>query len=105
MNMKTKRIIIAAAAAVLLGACSGTEKTEEITSEIEAAQMQGRTDAREFVNREWKDSMELQKHLLEAKARQSKYLLDKKPEAAEAYDSAFVNTIRSVRPDIADQLK
>lgn len=86
---------------LLLPACGETEHTEAVTAEITAAQMEGRSAARIFVNHEWKDSTKLQHHLLEAKARQSKYLIDGKPECAAAFDSAFISTIRAVRPDLA----
>lgn len=104
--MKLKTILMFGAGMMLtLGACSQTEKTEAVVADVEAAQIEGRNAAREFVSREWTDTMELQKHLLDAKAQQSKYLINKNPEAAAAYDSAFVSTIRSVRPDIAAQLQ
>lgn len=104
--MKSYNILIAAMmlAAVAAG-CGQTEKTEATVAEIEAAQMEGRNAAKAFVTKEWRDTMELQKNLLEAKAAQSKYLINKKPECAAAFDSAFVSTVRTVRPDIADQLK
>lgn len=81
--------------------CSGCTQTEGVTAEITAAQMEGRSDARKFINSEYKDTFQLQKDLLEAKAKRSKYLLNQKPECAEAYDSAFRSTIRTVRPDIS----
>ena len=90
---------------VVAASCSRTEKTEAVAAEIEAAQMEGRNAAREFVNREWKDTMQLQSLLLEARARKSKYEIENKPECAAAYDSAFVSTLHSVRPDVARELK
>ena len=96
--------VAAASTLLLVGACSGTEKTEGITAEIEAAQMEGRNAARLFLSRDMTDTMQMQRSILEAKAKQSKYIVDKKPECAEAFDSAFVSTLRSVRPDLAREI-
>ena len=85
--------------------CSGTEKTEEITAEITAAQMEGRTAAREIVSKNWKDTTQLKKQLLEIKSRQSKYIIDGKTKAAEAFDSAFYSTVKTVNPDLAIKIK
>ncbi len=85
--------------------CADTEHTEGITAEITAAQMEGRSAARTFVNREWRDSTKLQQHLLEAKSRREKYIDEGKPECAAAYDSAFISTIRAVRPNLARSIE
>ena len=90
---------------VILGSCAGTEHTEAVTAEITAAQMEGRRAAGEILGPEWKDSVKLQTKLLELKVRQSKYIIDGKPECAEAFDSTFISTIRSVNPDLASKLK
>lgn len=89
-----------------LPACSkkevaSTEAAEEERAEIEAAMMQGRSTAREFLNQEWKDTLQLMHHLLKAKAVQSEYLISKRPKSAEAFDSAFISTVRSVDPQLA----
>lgn len=86
-------------------ACSGTEKTEAITAEITAAQMEGRRAAGMIVGPVWKDTAKLQRALLDTKVKQSKYLIDGKPECAEAFDSAFISTIRSVNPSLAKKIK
>lgn len=100
-----KVIRIAGLALLLLAAgCNGTEKTEATTAEIEAAQMEGRNAAKEFVSRDLSDTLKMQHHILEAKSKQSKYLIEKKPECAAAFDSAFISTLRTVRPDMADEL-
>lgn len=80
-------------------------KHRESEEEIMEAVADGRNAARVFVNREWNDTMELQKQLLEAKARQSRYLIDNRPESAEAFDTAFISTIRTVRPDLYRHLR
>lgn len=85
--------------------CSETERTEAITAEITAAQMEGRRAAGMILGPEWKDTLQLQKALLDTKVRQSQYLINGKPECAEAFDSAFISTIRTVNPKLAQKLK
>ncbi|MDE7381368.1 MAG: hypothetical protein K2N03_04485, partial [Muribaculaceae bacterium] len=92
---------------ILNSGCSQTrsvENSEETTAEIEAAIMEGRNTAKSFVTKNWRDTMELQNHLLEAKSIQSKYVKDKKTRCAQAFDSAFVETMKTVRPELARQL-
>ena len=89
---------------IMLAACGGIERSEGVTAEIEAAQMEGRNAARQFVNRTWKDTLQLQHRLLEVRSMQSKYVIDGNPEAAAAFDSAFVSTLRTVNPEIARHL-
>lgn len=84
--------------------CSQTEKTEAITAEITAAQMEGRKAAGIILGPEWKDSTKLRDALLDAKTRQSRYIIEGKQKCAEAFDSAFISTIRSVNPDLAKKL-
>lgn len=102
-------MIAPAAMALLLlagaASCGGKQKSEESAAEIEAAQIEGREAARIFVNRPWRDTMELQSHLLEVRAQQSKYQVAGKAESAAAFDSAFVATLRTVRPEIARELE
>ena len=90
---------------IYLSSCAYTEKTEDITAEITAAQMEGRRSAGEILGPEWKDTVKLQKALLDMKARQSKYLINNKPRCAEAFDSTFISTIRSVNPSLAKKIK
>lgn len=86
--------------ATLLGACEGTEKTEALTAEITAAQMEGRNAARPIINREWKDTTGFNKTLEKALEKRYMYLKHGRPECAEAFDSTFVRTVRTVRPDL-----
>lgn len=86
-------------------ACAETEKTEEITAEITAAQMEGRRAAGKILGPEWKDSTQLQIALMEAKSAQSRYLIDGHPKAAEAFDSAFLSTIRTVNPSLEKKIR
>lgn len=88
----------------VMSSCSGCAETEH-TEEITAAQMEGRSAARSFVNREWKDSTKLQQLLIEAKSHRGKYIDEGKPECAAAYDSAFISTIRAVRPELARSIE
>ena len=90
---------------ILVLSCRQTEKTEAITAEITAAQMEGRRAAGIILGPEWKDTTKLQIALIEAKAKQSQYLIDGKPQCAEAFDSAFISTIRTVNPSLATKLK
>ncbi len=81
--------------------CTETEHTEAITAEITAAQMEGRKSARNFLIKEWKDTTGLSKKLHETSSIRDNYLKDGKPECAAAYDSAFISTIRSVKPELS----
>lgn len=90
---------------IALVSCSGTEKTEAITAEITAAQLEGRKAAGYILGPEWKDTSQLQMALIDAKVKQSKYLIDGKPECAAAFDSAFISTIRTVNPSLERKIR
>lgn len=77
---------------------------EELAEQMEAAK-EGREAAKTIVTKNWKDTMDLQLALLDARARNSKYELAGKTRCKAKFDSAFFNTIRTVRPDLADQLQ
>ena len=89
---------------IFLFSCSQTEKTEDVTAEITAAQMEGRRAAGVILGPEWKDTIKLQRALMDTKVKQSRYLIDGKPECAAAFDSAFLSTIRTVNPTLAKKL-
>ena len=89
---------------IFLFSCSQTEKTEAVTAEITAAQMEGRRAAGVILGPEWKDTIKLQRALMDTKVKQSRYLIDGKPECAAAFDSAFLSTIRTVNPALAKKL-
>ena len=89
---------------IFLFSCSQTEKTEAVTAEITAAQMEGRRAAGVILGPEWKDTIKLQRALMDTKVKQSRYLIDGKPECAAAFDSAFLSTIRTVNPTLAKKL-
>ncbi len=99
-------IILAAGVGTVgsLSSCSKTDKAAEDVADTEAAIIEGREAARIFVQRNWKDTTELQGLLLEARTRQSKYRMAGKERSAQAFDSAFVSTLRTVRPDVAREL-
>lgn len=88
------------------GGCSSKGEqaaAEEEAAQIEHARMAGREAARVFVNTIWRDTIEIQHRLLEAAEKRSKF--DGKPKSTEAFDSAFISTVRTVRPDVATQLE
>ncbi|MCM1291800.1 MAG: hypothetical protein NC201_06490 [Prevotella sp.] len=101
--MKNLIYIITAVSFILLG-CSNIEKSEGETADITAAQMAGREEARKFINRPWQDTLDLQRQLLESRAKKSIYEMKNQPEQAAAYDSAFISTLRTVRPELASQI-
>lgn len=86
------------------GCRNGENKGEETAAEVEAALIEGRKAARKFVNRPWKDTTDLQNQLLEARTGSSRYVSTGKPRSAAAYDSAFVSTLKTVRPELAVEL-
>ena len=83
----------------------GDKKSAAENQEIENAINEGRNAAKVLINAEIKDSTQLQYLLLEAKAKQSKYLIEERPELVEAFDSAFFCLIRSVKPEIEKQIR
>ena len=99
-----KSLLFLCFAFFMFAACKQTEQTEAITAEITAAQMEGRRAAGRILGPQWEDTLELQKALLDAKVQQSKYLLEGKKECAQAFDSTFISTIRTVNPELAKQM-
>ena len=102
--MKTKFFILTFILTAILAGCRQTEHTEDVTAEIVAAQMEGRRAAGIILGPEWKDSLLLQRALMDAKVKQSRYLIDGKPECAAAFDSSFISTIRTVNPSLAAKI-
>ena len=102
--MKTGAFIYAILLAAIFAGCRQTEHTEAITAEIMAAQMEGRREAGRILGPEWKDTAQLQRALIDVKVKQSKYLIDGKPECATAFDSTFISTIRTVNPSLAAKI-
>lgn len=85
--------------------CNKTQTAGETAAALEEARIDGREAARIFVNRPWKDTVELQCQLLEARAKQSKYVTAGRKQSAAVFDSAFVSTLRTVRPEMARELE
>lgn len=98
-------LLLISITAVAVSGCTKTDKGEEAAADIEAAMMQGREAAKLFVSRPWKDTAELRHKLIEVRVRKIRYDSLGKIECGNAYDSAFVSTIRTIRPDIAEKLE
>lgn len=97
-------IAIVSALLTSCSACSETEHTEAITAEITAAQMAGRTAAREYLTKEWKDNADL-RQMLELTEMHKPNLIDTAhSECVAAFDSTFISTIRAVNPSLADRV-
>ena len=91
---------------VTFAGCS--EKAEQVAADETAEQMEadrkGREAAKLIVGKEWPDTVQLQMAILDARAQSSEYEIEGNEKCKERFDSAFVNTIRTVRPDLARQL-
>lgn len=94
---------------LLFGIEGCSRKAEQISAEELAEQMEaakeGREAAKAIITKDWQDTMQLQMALLEARAKNSKYEIAGKTAAKAKFDSAFFGTIRTVRPELADQLQ
>lgn len=100
--MKTTRLFSAAVVlACFLPACSGPQKSDVLAAEITEARMEGRNAARHIIIREWNDTAGFHKTLEESLDKRYTYLKHGQPECAEAFDSAFIRTVRAVRPELA----
>lgn len=88
-----------------LSACAGTEKTEAVTAEITAAQMEGRNAARPFINRNWDDTTGIHLQLDKVRKIRLKYDSVGRKDCSEAFDSAFFKTIRTVNPDLESKIR
>lgn len=100
-----KKLIYIIFAAVTIAACARTEHTEAVTAEIEAAQMEGREAAREFLNGSLTDTADMQQRLLKVRARSSRYEIEGSREASAAFDTAFISTVRAIHPSLAKELQ
>lgn len=111
MNFKFKYIFGSLALlATLLSSCGSAssnkeekEETKVSKSELEEAHIAGREAARVFVNSNWEDTLHLQEQLIIAGSKAAKY--DSIPRMRAAFDSAFISTIKTVRPEIAAELE
>lgn len=104
--MKYLLIAVAVLAATPFYSCSTRGEqaaVEETAAQIEDAHLDGRDAGRGFLNRQFKDSFELQQELVKAGARRARY--DSLPKSRAAYDSAFISTVRTVNPRLAAELE
>ena len=107
--MKFKYIgVILLFATLALGSCSSgnnaNDNKDKVTpQQLEEARMAGREAARVFVNKKWKDTLALQEQLIEANVQAAKF--NNVPTLRAAYDTAFISTVRTVRPEIAAELE
>ena len=90
---------------LLAASCSGTEKTEAITAEITAAQMEGRNAARDIILHTWTDTTGIARRIHKARSPRLKYDSLNHQEASAAFDTAFNRTIRTVRPELARKIR
>lgn len=111
MAVSFRKLIPAALFSLLLAtmACGGSEeKAEQVAADETAEQMEaanlGRTAAKQIIGKEWSDTLALQNAVLHARSMSSKYDMEKQRKCREAFDTAFFNTIRNVRPDLAKQI-
>lgn len=113
IRLKDMTMAAAIAAAIIAGgamvaSCGSDGKKGERKESVEAldsARNAGREAARRIIMREWTDSMAFQAAVLDARAAKSRYELEKRPQLTAAFDSAFISTIRTTRPDLARQLQ
>ena len=108
--MNIKNIIASLGIASLLilpAACGGNKENKggENAADIEAAAMEGREAARIFLNRPWRDTIELQRQLLEARAKQSKFSGAGKQQRAAANESPFLTTHKTLKPNVTRELE
>ena len=107
MMIRIKHILACAFAVFLLCSCSSgsTENSDHkvSTSDIEKAKIAGREAARTFINQKWQDTLRRQEQLVIAGSKAAQYY--SLPQLRAAFDSAFISTVRTVRPEIAEKLE
>lgn len=105
-------IIVSAAVGICLLSCSasdtksdtqGGEQTVISEQQKQQAAEKGWAAARELINA--KDTFDLHAGLIKARAIQSEFVTQKRKLEAEAFDTAFIHTLRAVRPDIAREIE
>lgn len=99
-----KKTLYAAMLFVTMLCSCGDKHDHADDAELQEAMASGREAAREIVSRQWKDTVELQRLILEVKARQSRYLMENRKECAEAFDSGFVSGVKAVNPSLAREI-
>jgi protein involved in sex pheromone biosynthesis len=118
--MRKTKVLTVCGVALLLAGCMGhtlqdeendVVKTEasvidsQETDELPDPSVAARIEARKFIAKEWQDTLQLQRQVLEAKAAQSRYVLAGRTRDAAVFDSVFISTLRTVDPDLAFQLQ
>jgi len=91
---------------MILCACSGTDQdkikeSEAAQADINTAIMEGRTAARAFINVDPTDTLTLHTLLIDARAKHSKYVTRGLNNQAQAFDTAFIHTLRAASPEVA----
>lgn len=99
-----KSLLLFIPSLLILPACAKTERTEAITAEITAAQMEGRNAASDIVIYPWNDTTGISKEITRARSPRLKYDSLGHKAASAAFDSTFNKTIRIVRPELAKKL-
>ena len=99
----SKTLLTVALSAVMAGgvSCSKADTAGETAAAIEEARIDARESARVFLNRPWKDTVELKQKLLEAHDRKDEYVKAGLKRSAQAYDTTFYMTLKTVRRDMA----
>lgn len=104
-NLKDmKSLLLLLPALLFITGCAQTERTEAVTAEITAAQMEGRNAARDIIIYNWKDTTGIHKAIAKAKTPRLKYDSIGNHTASAAFDTTFNKTIRTVRPELAKKL-
>lgn len=104
MIRKIYRVVTCVLAIGMLAACGHKTEDKPVTvSELEEAHNAGREAAKIFVSRQYTDTFQLQELLLEANSQGARF--DSITRLRAAYDSAFISTIRTVRPQVAAELE
>lgn len=107
-----RRLLFTIPIPVILGIVSAgcSENAERVSARETAEQIQeaglaGRDAARHIMIREITDTMELMNMLLEARAKSSQYEMEGRMKEKAAFDTAFISTIRTVKPDLATAIE
>lgn len=107
--MKISNILLSLLIAFTLASCSSSGEGNDSAAAADSAEVfdpvqvtnEARTAARRLADVPATDTMAMQDALLRARAEQSRYVSAGDKAMAEVYDTAFIHTLRAVRPDIA----
>lgn len=104
MRINISEILLTVALSAMMAggvSCSKADTAGETAAAIVQARINARESARIFLNRPWKDTVELKQKLLEAYDRKEEYARAGRIGCAQAYDTTFYMTLRTVRSDMA----